>query len=86
MQNQVELEKIILEARKKLTMTGVLSVDGFSEQTINLTLVGNKVKIVGEGLKVNSFNKGTGTLTVDGIVSEIKFGYKKTPILKRVFK
>ena len=43
MQNQLETHKIELDLRKKLSVTGVLSVDGFSEQTLNLTVSGSKI-------------------------------------------
>ena len=75
-----------LEERKKLTMSGVLSVDSFLEQYIKLTVVGCKVQINGEKLKVVSFNKSTGALIVDGLVNEIKYITKKQPLLKRIFK
>ncbi len=85
-QTPIEIEKIVLDARKRLTMSGVSSVDGFSEQVINLTVAGSKVKIVGENIKITSFNKGTGNLTADGCFTEIKYSTKKLPLLKRLFK
>lgn len=86
MQNVEELHKIQLDARRKLAITGVLSVDGFSEQVLNLTVSGNKLKITGENIKISSYNKSTGTLTADGDFYEIKYSIKKLPIVKRIFK
>lgn len=85
MENQID-EVLTLESRKKLSMTGVDSVDGFNDQFINLTVLGSKVKVSGEKLKVTSFNEGTGLLAVDGIVNEVKFCCKKVPFLKKIFK
>ena len=80
------MDKLIIECRKQLTLTGVDSVDGFSEQTLNLTVSGVKVKIGGENIKIVSFNKSTGLLVADGVFNEIKYNVKKVPIVKRLFK
>lgn len=84
--NQVEMDKVLIEGRKKLSMTGVDSVDGFSEQTLNLTVSGGKVKISGENIKITAYNKATGTLNADGVFNEIKYNAKKIPFVKRLFK
>lgn len=84
--NQMEIDKLLLEGRKKLSMTGVDSVDGFTEQVLNLTVNGNKVKISGENIKITSYNKTQGTLNADGMFSEIKYNQKKAPLVKRLFK
>ena len=86
MQNQLETHKIELDLRKKLSVTGVLSVDGFSEQTLNLTVSGSKLRILGENIKISSYNKNTGNLTADGDFYEIKYLAKKMPLAKRIFK
>ncbi len=83
---QTDLEKAVIEGRKKLSMTKVETVDGFTEQCLKLTVGGNKVTIMGEGIKITAFNKSTGTLNADGIFSEIKYNNKKAPLIKRLFK
>ena len=84
--NEVELDKLLLEGRRKLSLTGVDSVDTFSQQNLALTISGTKVKIGGENIKITAFNKSTGTLTADGVFNEIKYGVKKTPLVKRLFR
>lgn len=86
MENQLNNDKLEITGRKRLAMCGVETVDGFSEQALNLTVSGMKVKITGEKIKITAFNKATGTLTADGVFNEIKYNTKKTPILKRIFK
>ena len=81
-----EIEKIIIETRKKLAMTKVETVDGFTEQCLKLTVAGNKVTIFGENIKITAFNKTTGNLTAEGEFQEVKYNYKKTPLIKRLFK
>lgn len=86
MQNLAQSNKLELENRTKLSMSGVETVDGFSEQALNLTVSGEKVRISGENIKITSYNKSTGNLTADGSFSEIKYSYKKQSALKRLFK
>ncbi|MBQ6980212.1 MAG: YabP/YqfC family sporulation protein [Clostridia bacterium] len=86
MENQLNNDKLEIIGRKRLAMSGVEAVDGFSEQVLNLTVLGNKVKITGEKIKITAFNKATGTLMADGVFNEIKYNAKKVPLLKRIFK
>jgi len=85
-QTSIQADRLVLDARKSLSMTGVQSVDGFSNQYLNLTVFGNKVRIVGENIKISSYNKSTGSFTADGIFTEIKYNHKKVPFVKRLFK
>lgn len=79
-------EKLCIDARKRLTMTGVEQVDGYSESALKLTVNRTKVIIRGNGLKITAFNKATGNLSCDGEFSEVIYGGKKTPFIKRIFK
>ena len=82
----VEPERIVLEDRKKLSMTGVSAVEGFSPQYIKLTAFGSKVVVVGENLKITAFNKTSGNLTAEGNFTEFKYNHKKEPLIKRLLK
>lgn len=84
--NVIEPDKLILDGRKKLSMTGVQTVDGFSEQSLKLTISGDRVVINGEGIKITAFNKATGNLSAEGVFNEVKYNFKKAPIIKRLFK
>ena len=85
-QRVTEAEKVVLESRKKLSMTGVSSVDGFSEQCLKLTASGNKVTVFGENLKITAFNKNSGNLVAEGVITEFRYNNKKTPLVKKLFK
>ncbi len=84
--NLIESEKVVLEGRNKLTMTGVSAVDGFSSQYLKLTASGSRVLVTGENIKITSFNKGTGTLVAEGLICELKYNEKKEKFIKRLFK
>ena len=55
-------------------MTGVESVDGFSDKCIRLTVSGIKLSIEGEKLKILSFSEGSGNFTASGEVSSLRYG------------
>ncbi len=79
-------DRLELIARKRLNMTGVESVDGFTEQFLNLTVAGSKLRISGEGIKITAYNKATGALSADGSFNEIRYAKKAVPLLKKIFK
>ena len=79
-------ERLEIIGRKRLQMTGVESVDGFSEESIKITVQGKRVSVFGEKIKITSFNKGTGNLSAEGVFSEVKYLGAKTPLIKRLFK
>ncbi len=85
-QTETEVDKLVLDGRKRLTMSGVEAVDGFSEQSLVLSVKGVKVYVGGENIKITAFNKSSGNLTADGEFTEIRYGKKKAPFFKRVFK
>ena len=79
-------DRLELQERKKLTMTGVDSVDGFNEEVLNLTVSGSKMKVSGEGIKITAYNKNSGELCAEGLFNEIKFSKKSVPLLRKFFK
>ncbi len=86
MQNQIENDKLNLEGRKKLNMTGVETVNSFSETSLKLTVGGKTVLILGENIRIDSYNKASGSLSATGIFNEIKYSYKKQPLVKKIFR
>ncbi len=75
---------LTLEARRKLTMTNVESVDSFSDSVIVLTVEGQKVTISGSKLKILSFSQGGGNFSASGEVNIIKYssGKRLSKLLK----
>ena len=85
MQNQTN-SVLTVEQQKKLSLTGVESVDAFSDTEIRLTVAGKKMRIVGTGLKVLSFSKGNGAFSAIGEISLIRYGGAKGKFFQRLFK
>ena len=83
---EITENKVCLENKRKLSMTGIKSVDGFSEQYLKLTLSDGRAIISGEKIKITSYNNQLGNLSADGLFSEIKFINKSEPFIKKLFK
>ena len=71
---------LTIEQRKKISMTGVESVDAFSESRILLTVGGVRVTIEGAHLKVLAFSQGSGNFSAIGEVSLLRYGSAKGKI------
>ena len=78
MQNNENNEHIVnIERRKRITVSGVESVVAFSEIKIVLMLLGGeRVFVVGTGLKITGFSKTNGVFTAEGSVSGVSYGGK----------
>ena len=86
MQNLIENEVLTLENQKRIVLTSVLSVDGFSPENLKLTVNGKKVVITGNNIKITSFNKSSGDFRAEGDFVKISYEGKKIPVLKKIFK
>ena len=86
MREEINQSVLTIEDRKKIVMTGVSSVDSFSETLINLTVNGKRVLITGNKLKVLSFSQGSGNFSANGEVTQVKYGGTKGKLLSRLFK
>ena len=86
MREETNQSVLTIEDRKKISMTGVGSVDSFSETLINLTVNGKRVQITGSKLKVLSFSQGSGNFSASGEITQVKYGGAKGKLLSRLFK
>ncbi len=68
---------LTIEQRKKITLSGVESVDAFSEERLLLTVAGQRVTIEGSNLKILAFSQGSGSFSASGEVRLVKYGSGK---------
>ena len=74
---QENKHSVILEQKKNLTVSGVESVASFSDVKIVLSLLeGERMQVIGAGLKITGFSKSSGTFTAEGDVIGISYGGK----------
>ena len=65
----------MLEQRKNLNVSGVESVVAFSEVKIVLALNGgDKLCIIGTGLKITGFSKSSGAFSAEGKIVGLSYG------------
>ena len=85
MKEEIKESILTVEQQKRLTLSGVRSVDAFSDTRILLTVNGKRVRIEGKGLKVLSFSEGSGNFAASGEFFLIKFGETKGKFFSRLF-
>lgn len=69
-------QNIILENRSKLSITGVLQVESFNENTIVLKTVKGGITIKGDNLNVGKLNIEDGNVIIQGSINEIIYNNK----------
>ena len=80
---------LILEDRKKLSVSGVLDVGGFDEQTVTAKTELGELSVHGEGLHITRLSLETGELSVEGKISALSYTEvlpEKSGFFARVFR
>ncbi len=84
-ENNIVKHSVTIEQRKNLAVTAVESVISFSEAKILLSLVGGeRMSVIGSGLKITGFSKTSGAFSAEGTVTGISYGGKS--FAARLFK
>ncbi len=82
---ETQKHSVSIEQRKWISVSGVESVAAFSEVKIVLVLCGGeRMHVIGSGLKIVGFSKSSGSFTAEGSVSGISYGGKS--FASRLFK
>lgn len=77
----------LIEDRKHIAVTGVDSVDAFSEREIALTLTGGGRAVVsGSELKIVNFSKTAGSFSASGKVTGLRFLGGKEKMVRRLLR
>lgn len=82
------MHSVVIENREKMTVSGVVDVDSFDEQTVVLLTERGKMTIRGDGLKVIGFTVETGDLQLVGNVMALGYSTadKKSGFFNRICK
>lgn len=75
---------IQLENRRKLSLTGVDEVMSFDEEKIVLNTILGKLKINGQGLKMNKLDVKNGDVIIEGYIVSMIYCGKVKPKRKKI--
>ena len=76
------LHSLVMENRKRLVISGVKDVEGFTETEVRLYTDMGQITIKGRNLKVNQVSTGTGELIMNGdLINSVVYSekVKRTP-------
>ncbi len=71
---KTQMHNIILEGRKKLSVSGVTDVDRFDENTVLLYTSMGELTICGCDLHVNDISVESGEMNIEGEIRSIVYG------------
>lgn len=74
---------VIMEERTSLTVSGVMDIDSFDEQTIVAYTDLGEMLVKGNGLHINKIDLESGDLLVEGKISSIS--YSEQPVVSGGF-
>ena len=66
-----KIHDVILKNRKNLSITGVLDVDNFDEETVTTYTDQGELTIKGENLHISKINLDTGDISLDGTITAL---------------
>ena len=68
-----KIQNVILEGRKKLSVSGVTEVDGFDDTYVRMATALGELVVRGEGLHVELLSVETGEALITGGVNELSY-------------
>ena len=84
------MQNVILENRKKLTLTGIRDVLSFDDEIVVVESELGLLNIQGTDLRVNKISVETGDVIVDGTIRAIEYSDKdigpKQGLMSKIFK
>ncbi len=64
---------LTLTDRQSLTLTGVVDVPGFDEETIHIKLDSGTLVVKGASLHINKLSLDSGDVCIDGVVNSLQY-------------
>ena len=66
-------QKLVLENRETLNVSGVRDVESFSETAVRLDTVLGRLSVLGEGLHINKLSVDSGELSLHGKINALEY-------------
>lgn len=79
-------DSLTIEQCKRITATGILSVDAFSDRQIVLSYGGGKIVVTGSGMKIAGFSKSSGAFSATGEIVGAKYLKKGGGLKQKLFR
>ncbi len=85
---QVRPHTLTLDNRKVLSLNGVLDVQGFDEETVNIVTTLGVLIVKGASLHISKLSLETSEVVIDGEISSMHYlaGSEKKSLMSRIFK
>ena len=81
---------IIIESRKSVTITGVMDIDSFDEESVVLFTELGELSIRGANLHINKIDITSGDLTMEGEIESLSYSdsspQKTTSFFSKLFR
>lgn len=82
-----EIHTLLIEEQKRIKITSVAEVNGFSDKEIRVSLVGGiKISVGGCAMKITHFQKESGNFIAEGEILSVKYHGSGGSFLKRLVK
>lgn len=83
---QNEQHLLSVENCKRITATGIESVDAFSPSQLSLGYAGGRIIISGREMKITAFSKTSGQFSASGEITGVKYAAKALGFKQKLFK
>lgn len=83
---QNEQHILTVENCKRITATGIQSVDAFSATQLILSYGGGRIVVSGSEMKITSFSKTNGQFSASGVITAVKYAGKAVGFKQKLFK
>ncbi len=86
-ENTNKPSSLILDNRKKLSVTGVEDVVGFNDESVSLKTVNGDLLVNGSKLHISKLDLDTGNVELEGIINSLQYSREKNDksFMQRLF-
>lgn len=83
---EVQPHTLNIEQCKRLSATGIDSVDAFSDKQIILSYPAGRIVVSGNGMKIAGFSKSGGSFSATGEITAVRYTGRGLGIKGKLFK
>lgn len=86
-ENTNKPSSLLLDNRKKLSVTGVEDVVGFNDESVSLKTVNGDLLVNGSKLHISKLDLDTGNVELEGIINSLQYSREKNDksFMQRLF-